>query len=81
MYHGRDMHIMSAVHLRISGKHVQRLADRLARTAGIPDITMGPAQLWKGFVCGNFEPARATTTKCALFARLLLCIHRGAECH
>ena len=48
------MHIMSAVNLRINGKHVRRSADRLARTAGIPAVrggpepTMGPAQLWKG---------------------------------
>ena len=54
VYEGRDMHIMSAVNLRINGKHVRRSADRLARTAGIPAVrggpepTMGPAQLWKG---------------------------------
>ena len=54
VYEGRDMHIMSAVNLRINGKHVRRSADRLARTAGIPAVrggpepTIGPAQLWKG---------------------------------
>ena len=43
------MHIMIAVSLRINGKHVRRLADRLARTAGIPaargvpEPTIGPA--------------------------------------
>ena len=48
------MQIMSAVNLRINGKHVRRSADRLARTAGIPAVrggpepTMGPAHLWKG---------------------------------
>ena len=55
MQHGRDMHIMSAVNLRIDGNHVRRSADRLARTAGIPAVkgvpepTIGPAQLWKGY--------------------------------
>ena len=54
VYEGRDMHIMSAVNLRINGKHFRRSADRLARTAGIPALrggpepTLGPAQLWKG---------------------------------
>ena len=54
MYQGRDIHIMSAVNLRINGKHVRRSNDRLARTAGIPAVmgvlepTMGTAQLWKG---------------------------------
>ena len=54
VYEGRDMHIMSAVNLRINGKHVRRSAVRLARTAGIPAVrggpepTLGPAQLWKG---------------------------------
>ena len=54
LYDGREMHIMSAVNLRINGKHVSRSADRLARTAGIPAVrggpepTMRPAQLWKG---------------------------------
>ena len=54
VYQGRDMHIMSAVNLRINGKHVPRSADRLARTAGIPAVrgvpepTMCLAQLWKG---------------------------------
>ena len=54
VYEGRDMHIMSAVNLRINGKHVRRSADRLAKTAGIPVVRgglepiMGPAQLWKG---------------------------------
>ena len=54
VYEGREMYIMSAVNLRINGKHVRRPADRLARTAGIPAVrggpepTMGPAQLWKG---------------------------------
>ena len=54
VYQGRDMHIMSALNLRINGKHVRRSVDRLARTAGIPAVrgvpepAMGPAQLWKG---------------------------------
>ena len=54
--HGRDMHILSAVNLRINGKHVRRSADCLARTAGIPAVkgvpepTMGPAQLCKGYL-------------------------------
>ena len=54
MYHGRDMHIMSAAHLRINGEHVRRSAEHLARTAGIPAVrgvpepTKGPPQLWTG---------------------------------
>ena len=54
VYQGRDMHIMSAVNLRINGKHVRRSAECRARNAGIPAVrggaepTMGPAQLWKG---------------------------------
>ena len=38
MYHGRDMHIMSAENVRINGKHVWRSADRLGRTVGIPAV-------------------------------------------
>ena len=54
MYQGRNMHVMSAVNLRINRNHVRRLADRLASTAGIPAIrggpepTMGRAQFRKG---------------------------------
>ena len=54
VYQGRDMHIRSAVNLRINGKHVRRSDDRLARIAVIPAVrggpepTLGPAQLWKG---------------------------------
>ena len=54
VYQGRHMHIMSAVNLRMTGKHVHRSADRLAKAAGIPAVggvpepTMGPAELLKG---------------------------------
>ena len=50
VYQGRNTHIMSAVNVRINGKHVRRSAHRLARTAGIaavrggPEPTIGPAQ-------------------------------------
>ena len=55
MYHGRNMHIMSATNLRINGKQVRLSADRLARIGGIPAVrggrepTMGPSQLWNGW--------------------------------
>ena len=75
VYQGRDMHIMSAVNVRINGKHVRRLADRLARTAGIPAVRggggghNGPSSVVEGrTVCGNFEPARATGAECAIFS-------------
>ena len=51
VYQGRNTHIMSAVNVRINGKHVRRSAHQLARTAGIaavrggPEPTIGPAQL------------------------------------
>ena len=35
VYHGSDMQFLSAVNLRINGKHVRLSADRLASTAGI----------------------------------------------
>ena len=86
-YQGRDMHIMSPINLRINGKHVWRSADRLARTADIPAVRggggaqSGPGSVVEGLpVCGIFQPARATTTKCALFAHLFLGTHWGAEC-
>ena len=53
VYQWRGMHIMSAINLRINGKHVRRSADHLARTAGIPAVrgspepTVGPSELWK----------------------------------
>ena len=54
VYQRRDMHIMSAVNLRINGKFVRRSASRLVTTAGISVVrggaepTMVTAQSWKG---------------------------------
>ena len=86
VYQGRDMHIMSALNVRINGKHVRRSADRLARTAGIPAVrggpepTLGPAQLWKGcpFVAILNLPGQPAQR--APFAHLFLCTHWGADC-
>ena len=45
MYKGRDMHIMSALNLRINGKHVQRSSNLLARSASMPATRGGPEPL------------------------------------
>ena len=64
VYQWHDMHIMSALNARINGKHVRRSADRLATTAGIPAVggvpepTMGPAQLRCPFVAILSIPRR-----------------------
>ena len=68
----------------INGKHVRQLGYPLARTSGIPDGFGVPVTIMgvEGLpLCGNFEPHRATITKCALLAHLFIHPHSGEECH
>ena len=55
MYQGRDMHIMSAVNLRINGKHVRWSADRLAwidcQHSGCKGRARSPQ--WARLSCGS----------------------------
>ena len=53
VYEGHDIHIMSAVNLRINGKHVRWSADRLAKTAGIAAVRGARSPQWARLSCGR----------------------------